>query len=683
MVTFKYGGKKGYEFKMIEAEDLIVVRSTKSADLRSMNLTAASRSLVAGLIPVMTFPEVNVAVYRLPGTSGEESILKLRNSIRKQLRNEDQIRFAGRTLINSETGKVMIYTENIFIKFKKNISEKLCNEIIQSHGLDIKMKYTFADNAYFLKPPEGTGLKTFEIANALLELAEVESCHPEIVTKRREKSVHPMQWHLRRTTINNIEINQHVNINEAWEITKGAGITISIIDNGVDSKHRAFSEPGKIVGQFNALNGTKNTEPLGNVHGTACAGLACANAPNNTKGVAPEARLMPIVFSALGSLTEARAIQWAADNGADIISCSWGPEDGPWWEPGYNNNGIKQVIPDSTRYAIDYAASRGRNGKGCVIVWAAGNGNESVDYDGYASYDKVIAVAACNDRGRRSVYSDFGRAIWCCFPSNDFGDANLMHPDPLTPGIWTTDISGRGGDNDGSNNDDLNVGDKKGDYISTFGGTSSACPGVAGLAALILSANPDLNRDQVKNIIKNTCDKIDAESRSYNAQGHSPLYGYGRVNAGKAVKLAQQYRDKEFIQPINGSFKFGNEIIDCKPDIWMSSKSLNQRLWSFNLYFDAQQYGIGVNYQIFTSGGEKHTNGSNGQAVYLTDKRRKITGVKIELTSSKPLPFEIQYAVKFAGIDGYAVCSGGQLCGDDTGKGPAIIAIMIELIKKS
>ena len=70
------------------------------------------------------------------------------------------------------------------------------------------------------------------------------------------------------------------------------------------------------------------------------------------------------------------------------------------------------------------------------------NGNESVDNDGYASYDKVVAVAACNDQSKRSIYSDFGKAICCAFPSSDFGYAPFNHPEALTPGIWTTDRLG-------------------------------------------------------------------------------------------------------------------------------------------------------------------------------------------------------------------------------------------------
>jgi subtilisin-like proprotein convertase family protein len=183
-------------------------------------------------------------------------------------------------------------------------------------------------------------------------------------------------------------------------------------------------------------------------------------------------------------------------------------------------------LPDSTRLAIDWAVSNGRNGRGCVITWAAGNGNESVDNDGYASYENVIAVAACHAKEKRSAYSDFGKAIWCTFPSND----TLL---PI-PGIWTTDRSGTAGYNPGQDS----RGDAEGHYVNDFGGTSSSCPGVAGVAALILARNPSLRWDEVKDLLKRSCDQIDPAAGKYNLNGHSLLYGYGRINAKRAVELA-------------------------------------------------------------------------------------------------------------------------------------------------
>ena len=206
---------------------------------------------------------------------------------------------------------------------------------------------------------------------------------------------------------------------------------------------------------------------------------------------------MPIrLASGLGSQREAEAFKWAADNGADVISCSWGPQDGRWWDQTDPRHAQVVPLPASARLAIDHVTANGRGGKGCVVLFAAGNGNESVDNDGYASYAKVIAVAACNDRGRRSVYSDFGNAVWCAFPSSDFGHAPFNQPDPLTPGIWTTDRHGGAGYNVGQAAD----GDAAGDYTNSFGGTSSACPGAAGVAALVLSVNPALTSQGVRDV---------------------------------------------------------------------------------------------------------------------------------------------------------------------------------------
>jgi len=117
--------------------------------------------------------------------------------------------------------------------------------------------------------------------------------------------------------------------------------------------------------------------------------------------------------------------------------------------------------------------------------------------------------------------------VWCSFPSND-GQPSL------TPDIWTTDRSGGVGYNQGS----LQKGDPAGHYTNSFGGTSSGCPGVAGVAALILARNSALRWDQVREALRQSCVRIDAAGGNYDASGRSPFYGFGRVIALKAVELA-------------------------------------------------------------------------------------------------------------------------------------------------
>ena len=147
----------------------------------------------------------------------------------------------------------------------------------------------------------------------------------------------------------------------------------------------------------------------------------------------------------------------------------------------------------------------------------------------------MTAVAACNDRGRRSLYSDFGKAVWCAFPSNDMDHVPSAHPEPLTPGIWTTDRGGDAGYNTGFTPRAI----PPVNYTNSFGGTSSSCPCAAGVAALILSVNPALKWQEVKELLKRACDRIGPSGGQYDATGHSPLYGYGRLNALTAVELAK------------------------------------------------------------------------------------------------------------------------------------------------
>lgn len=531
MYSFRYGGKNGKRHSLTTSNDQVAVRTNSRsalADARPFEVSPLSikaRDILGEFELTARFREAGVEILRTKVARGSKS---LRDKARAILKKEPEIEFAGRVLVTPQSRPVL-YTENFFVKFDGEQSATACRRILKSYKLTIKTELEYARNAYFVAAPEDTGLVIFDIAEKLLQEQSVELCHPELIRESRQRSAFQQQWHLKKTTINGTSVDAHASVEAAWALSEGQGVTIAVIDDGVDMEHQEFQSAGKVIAPRDVTRKTNNPRPgNGDNHGTACAGVACANGTFGASGVAPKARLIPIrLASVLGSQAEADAFFWAAQNGADVISCSWGPPDGDWWDPSDPVHNQSVPLPDSTRLAMDFAATQGRNGKGCVILFAAGNGNESVDNDGYASYGKVTAVAACNDKGKKSAYSDFGGAVWCAFPSN--------HGNPsLTPGIWTTDRTGSLGYNVGN----ALKGDAAGNFTNSFGGTSSACPGAAGVAALIIARNPTLRWDQVRDVIKQSCDKIDPAGGNYDANGRSPIYGYGRINAKRAVEMA-------------------------------------------------------------------------------------------------------------------------------------------------
>ena len=532
MYTFQYGGKSGRRYSLGTSDEHLVVRTCSRGALSAPRpfevapLSLKAREVLGQFELQTRFREAGVEILRAKVTRGRKN---LRDKARTILKKEPEIQFAGRVLVSSQSKRPVIYTENFFVKFDGDQSASACRKILKSHGLTVKRELEYARNAFFAEAPEGTGLKVFDIADKLLQEKSIELCHPELIRESRHRAAFPQQWHLKKTTVGGNSIDAHANVETAWALSDGTGATIAVIDDGVDLEHQEFQSSGKIVFPRDVTRKSDNPRPgNGDNHGTACAGVACANGTFGASGVAPKARLIPIrLASNLGSQAEADAFLWAAQHGADVISCSWGPTDGDFTDPADPIHNQQVPLPDSTRLAMNFATDQGRNGKGCVICFAAGNGNESVDNDGYASYERVIAVAASNDKGKKAPYSDFGGAVWCAFPSSN------VFPS-LTPGIWTTDRSGPVGYNPG----DAGQGDAAGNFTNDFGGTSSACPGVAGVAGLILARNPNLRWDEVKDLIKRSCDRIDTAGGNYDANGHSPFYGFGRLNARTAVELA-------------------------------------------------------------------------------------------------------------------------------------------------
>jgi subtilisin family serine protease len=298
-------------------------------------------------------------------------------------------------------------------------------------------------------------------------------------------------------------------------LSRGSGVVLAVVDEQVDlSDHPDFD--GRLLPGYAPERSNCEVASVRRPHGTKVAGLAAAGG-HQLIGIAPDADILPVSVPALCSLecdsSIADALIWTADHGADVICCAWAPRD-PSEESGR--------LPPRVRSALDYCLTHGRAGKGCVIVFSAGNDGSDLALNGYASHPAVIAVGACNCHGKHPSYSGWGDALWCVFPSNDPHD-----PVGASMTYLTTAPVG-------------SLLDGEAFYTTRFGFTSAACAAVAGICALIVSANPNLTSGDVKAVLRDCCEKIDVEGGSYDEHGHSPLYGYGRPDVARAVELAQQ-----------------------------------------------------------------------------------------------------------------------------------------------
>jgi subtilisin family serine protease len=166
--------------------------------------------------------------------------------------------------------------------------------------------------------------------------------------------------------------------------------------------------------------------------------------------------------------------------------------------------------------------THGRDGKGCVVVFSSGNDGSNIALNEYASHPDVIAVGACNCHGRRPAYSGWGDALWCVAPSNDPRDPVGAHETYDT----TTPVGS------------FLLGETF--YTGDFGFTSAACAIAAGVCARILAENASLTYHEVRDVIAQSCQKIDADVGSYDERGWSPFHGFGCLDVVRAVDIARQ-----------------------------------------------------------------------------------------------------------------------------------------------
>lgn len=262
----------------------------------------------------------------------------------------------------------------------------------------------------------------------------------------------------------------------AWDSTNGNGVTIAILDTGLDAVHPDLV--ANVVPGWNVYDDNSNTADV-NGHGTWVAGVAAmvANNAKGSAGVAWGAEIMPIRIADANAYaywsTVAQGIYWAADNGAKVVNIS------------YNGVSGSSTVQSAAQYL---------RGKGGVVIVAAGN---SGGLENIAANDSLLTVAATDQNDVRASFSSYGAYV-----------------DLSAPGVslYTTTVGGG---------------------FANASGTSFSSPVVAATAALMLSANAKLAPADVDRILK-------ATARDLGTAGYDQYYGSGRVNAASAVQSAKQ-----------------------------------------------------------------------------------------------------------------------------------------------
>lgn len=447
-----------------------------------------------------------------------------------EVRQRDDVAVGTHVYYPEGSSRPLVPTGDLFIVFAEGVDANEQQIVLDEYHLTL-VERRAPDRLVARVTPQSPN--PIKVAMALQQVSLVALAEPDFDTPLDEyEYVAPgddllnQEWHLQNAGFVpdanfRLKSGADAKVIDAWRRLGNMGsteVTVALIDNGFDITHPDLRQ--KIYRPYDLWNQSTNLVQgdARFTHGTPCASVAlAASNGSGIVGSSPNARFMPVSGTSFAALATDQMFDYCIKNGADVISCSWGTTDS-----NYQLNLSKQQ-------AIARAARDGRNGKGCVIVFAVGN--DDLDYVSYyAAHPDVIAVGASTSQDQYATYSNRGREVSVVAPSN--GDWPII----AARAWWDAGLDGEVG-----NYKFWRDGRSRGQYYKHFGGTSSSTPLVAGICALILSANPDLTAKEVKEILQSTADKIGSPSEYVN--GHSVKYGYGRVNADKAV--AEALRRKE------------------------------------------------------------------------------------------------------------------------------------------
>jgi subtilisin-like proprotein convertase family protein/subtilisin family serine protease len=364
-------------------------------------------------------------------------------------------------------------------------------------------------------------------------------------------------WFLENRNADGSRAGYDLNVLAAWPYTMGDGVTVAVVDTGIDLAHPELVSRVAGAPHFNFVDSSTNYGPYATTsdaaHATEVSGLIAADI-NNARmvGVAPHAQLASwVIFGAnSGFATDEQLMdmyQYQSNNVA-VQNHSWGHSGAAQDMPGL----LEQV-------GVSNAVNFGRNGLGTVMVRSAGNDHATganADDDGSTSDPRVMAVAAARIDGRVASYSEPGACVLLGAPSGDKG----------FNGLFTTDLTGTRGVNQINYFPPFQDLNNYVYYSIGFTGTSASAPLVSGITALILSANPNLGYRDVQQILVLSARHIDLADPDLVTNGAGLLVshnlGFGIPDAGVAVNLARHWTKR----PPQMSVTITNSVLTAIPD---------------------------------------------------------------------------------------------------------------------
>lgn len=523
----------------------------------------------------------------------------------------------------ADTSSEFLITDRVLVRFKPETSLTQIDELAARYSLIALDR--FSELEFLFQLTDHTGMNPVKLVVALTEdEGVVDIAENDLNQRMMRKQFTPptdthylRSWHLHeRYTHADFDPRSSSRCEHAWQLLNGYGspdVVIAVTDDGCRLDHGDFNQDKfatwayfkgtRLVTSTDADAVAANMYQTGANHGTSCAGVAAGEADGVlTVGAAPGCRLLPVKWESdddslyVSDSKLRRVLDWIADK-ADVMSNSWGSVP---------DNLFATVVVDRIR---ELSTSGGRRGRGIVFLWAAGNEDCPIEYDGtvqipytdgweyhptsgtyqwvgvstshrfrntLVSLPGVIHVAALASTARRSHYSNYGTGVDLCAPSSNSHAFSRMS----VAGLGIVAATGQGQR-----------------YSVAFGGTSSATPLVAGIAGLVISANPLLHASEVISILQRTASK-DVDSTDYprtpaaaydpqpswdvspvgpfaqaafvargDADGTwSPWFGFGRVDAQRAVAEAISRRAPAPVTtPASGYTARSNRVIDI-PD---------------------------------------------------------------------------------------------------------------------